>query len=256
MPSLPWEPARLLLHSCCALLLFLLSSGTKSAVETFNILISTTHFKFFSAKLKCLFALTVASSGLQLEVVLRKGQRLLDRGPYTGAWTEAALAPRAAAHRATPPSPAVTGRRRGRAAYDASSRRATSRSAARVECARKAAAPAAPATTASSLLSWACCCTATLSDPAARFAWSSAESPAAADQSMFCPFVTHATALVHITLGIEMPHRLRAPTFSASPSPAAAASSPRDRLYLEHGWALDAGSSHTRPCSLYIPSHR
>ena len=39
----------------------------------------------FSAKLKCLFALTVASSGLQLEVVLRKGQRLLDRGPYTGA---------------------------------------------------------------------------------------------------------------------------------------------------------------------------
>ena len=31
----------------------------------------------FSAKLKCLFALTVASSGLQLEVVLRKGQRLL-----------------------------------------------------------------------------------------------------------------------------------------------------------------------------------
>ena len=62
---------------------------------------------YFSAKLKCLFALTVASSGLQLEVVLRKGQRLLDRGPYTGAWTEAALAPRAAAHRATPPSPAV-----------------------------------------------------------------------------------------------------------------------------------------------------
>ena len=61
----------------------------------------------FSAKLKCLFALTVASSGLQLGVVLRKGQRLLDRGPYTGAWTEAALAPRAAAHRATPPSPAV-----------------------------------------------------------------------------------------------------------------------------------------------------
>ena len=59
------------------------------------------------------FALTVASSGLQLEVVLRKGQRLLDRGPYTGAWTEAALAPRAAAaHRATPPSPAVTGRKR------------------------------------------------------------------------------------------------------------------------------------------------
>ena len=87
--------------------------------------------------------MTVASSGLQLEVVLRKGQRLLDRGPYTGAWTEAALAPRAAAHRATPPSPAVTGRRRGRAAYDASSRRAASRSAARVECARKAAAPAA-----------------------------------------------------------------------------------------------------------------
>ena len=80
----------------------------------------------FSAKLKCLFALTVASSGLQLEVVLRKGQRLLDRGPYTGAWTEAALAPRAAAHRATPPSPAVTGGRRGRGAYDASSRRAAS----------------------------------------------------------------------------------------------------------------------------------
>ena len=77
----------------------------------------------FSAKLKCLFALTVASSGLQLEVVLRKGQRLLDRGPYTGAWTEAALAPRAAAHRATPPSPAVTGRRRGRAAYNAPPRR-------------------------------------------------------------------------------------------------------------------------------------
>ena len=73
---------------------------------------------------------------------------------YTGAWTEAALAPRAAAHWATPPSPAVTGRRRGRAAYDASSRRAASRSAARVECARKAAAPAAPATTASPLLSW------------------------------------------------------------------------------------------------------
>ena len=62
----------------------------------------------FSAKLKCLFALTVASSGLQLEVVLRKGQRLLDRGPYTGACTEAALAPHAtAAHRTAPPSPAV-----------------------------------------------------------------------------------------------------------------------------------------------------
>ena len=133
----------------------------------------------FSAKLKCLFALTVASSGLQLEVVLRKGQRLLDRGPYTGAWTEAALAPRAAAHRTSPPSPAVTGRR-GRGAYDAPSRRAASRNAARVECARKAAAPAAPATTASALLSCACCCTARLSEPAARFAWSSAESPAAA----------------------------------------------------------------------------
>ena len=39
-----------------------------------------------------MFALTVASGALQLEVVLRKGQRLLDRGPYTGAWTEAALA--------------------------------------------------------------------------------------------------------------------------------------------------------------------
>ena len=63
--------------------------------------------------------MTVASSGLQLGVVLRKGQRLLDRGPYTGAWTEAALAPRAAAHRTSPPSPAVTGRRRGRAAYNA-----------------------------------------------------------------------------------------------------------------------------------------
>ncbi len=82
----------------------------------------------FSAKLKCLFALTVASSGLQLEVVLRKGQRLLDRGPYTGAWTEAALAPRAAAHRTSPPSPAVTGRR-GRGAYDAPSRRVTQRNA-------------------------------------------------------------------------------------------------------------------------------
>ena len=34
---------------------------------------------------------------MQVEVVLRKGQRLLDRGPYTGAWTEVALAP--------PPSP-------------------------------------------------------------------------------------------------------------------------------------------------------
>ena len=102
---------------------------------------------------------------LQLEVVLRKGQRLLDRGPYTGAWTEAALAPHAAAaHQATPPPPAVTGRRRGRAAYDAPSRRAASRNTARVECARKAAAPAAPATTASALPSWACCCTARLSE--------------------------------------------------------------------------------------------
>ena len=59
---------------------------------------------------------------------------------------------------------------------------------------------------------------------------------------MFCPFFTHATALVHIILGIQMPHRLRALTFSASPSPAAPAYSPRDRLYHEHGWALDAGS--------------
>ena len=189
------------------------------------------------------------------------GQRLLQRPSYGCLYKGSASSARrrnrspSAAHRTSLPSPAVTGRH-GRGAYDAPSRRAASRSAARVECARKAAAPAAPATTASALLSWACCCTATLSDPAARFAWSSAESPAAADQSMFCPFVTRAAAHVYITLGIEMPHRLRAPTFSASPSPAAAASSPRDRLYLEHGWALDAGSSHTRPCSLYIPSHR
>ena len=37
------------------------------------------------------FALTVTpEEWLQLEVVLRKGQRLLDRGPYTrtGAWTD------------------------------------------------------------------------------------------------------------------------------------------------------------------------
>ena len=88
---------------------------------------------YFSAKLKCLFALTVTPRGVvTLEVVLRKGQRLLDRGPYTGACTEAALAPHAtAAHRTAPPSPAVT----GRGAYDASSRRAAARSAARVECA-------------------------------------------------------------------------------------------------------------------------
>ena len=175
------------------------------------------------------------------------GQRLLQRPSYGCLYKGGASSARrhsrspSAAHQASPPSPAVTGRR-GRGAYDASSRRAAARSAARVECARKAAAPAAPPTTASPLLSWACCCTATLSEPA--------------DQSMFCPFVTRAAAHVYITLGIEMPHWLRAPTFSASPSPAAAASSPRDRLYLEHGWALDAGSSHTRPCSLYIPSHR
>ena len=65
---------------------------------------------FFSAKLKCLFALTVTPRGVvTLEVVLRKGQRLLDRGPYTGACTEAALAPHATtAHRAAPPSPACS----------------------------------------------------------------------------------------------------------------------------------------------------
>ena len=45
----------------------------------------------FSAKLKCLFALTVASSGLQLEVVLRKGQRLLDRGPFSSCFDMNAL---------------------------------------------------------------------------------------------------------------------------------------------------------------------
>ena len=78
---------------------------------------------------------------LDLEVVLRKGQRLLDRGPYTGACTEAALAPHAtAAHHTAPPSPAVT----GRGAYDASSRRAAARSAARVECARKVASNSKP----------------------------------------------------------------------------------------------------------------
>ena len=147
------------------------------------------------------------------------GQRLLQRPSYGCLYKGSASSARrrnrspSAAHRTSLPSPAVTGRH-GRGAYDAPSRRAASRSTARVECARKA------------------------------------------DQSMFCPFVTRAAAHVYITLGIEMPHRLRAPTFSASPSPAAAASSPRDRLYLEHGWALDAGSSHTRPCSLYIPSHR
>ena len=66
----------------------------------------------FSAKLKCLFALTVTPRGVvTLEVVLRKGQRLLDRGPYTGACAEAAPAPHAStAHRAAPPSLAATGR--------------------------------------------------------------------------------------------------------------------------------------------------
>ena len=88
------------------------------------------------------------------------GQRLLQRPSYGCLYKGGASSARrhsrspSAAHQASPPSPAVTGRR-GRGAYDAPSRRATARSAARVECARKAAAPAAPATTASPLLSWA-----------------------------------------------------------------------------------------------------
>ena len=86
------------------------------------------------------------ASPCSTEVVLRKGQRLLDKGPYTGAWTEAALAPHAAAaHRASPPSPTVTGRHRPTAAQP----RSVPRNAARAAWASWAAAPAAPSTTAS-----------------------------------------------------------------------------------------------------------
>ena len=82
------------------------------------------------------------------------GQRLLQRPSYGCLYKGSASSARrrnrspSAAHRTSLPSPAVTGRH-GRGAYDAPSRRAASRSTARVECARKAAAPAAPATTAS-----------------------------------------------------------------------------------------------------------
>ena len=48
--------------------------------------------RHFSAKLKlsvCSLYLSAREELSQLEVVLRKGQRRLDRGPYTGACTEA-----------------------------------------------------------------------------------------------------------------------------------------------------------------------